>query len=87
MAEFKVAMKNPDETYDYATIEADELDMEPDPIIFKGAIPRYYVLKTELGDVVARFNEKDVAGVFRGEVQVNLQVNLRPTSDGGLLSP
>ncbi len=71
MAEFRVAMKKPD-GLDYATVQAESLELEPDPIIFGGSIPRYYVLRDESGSVVARFNEKDVAGIFQGEVALDI---------------
>jgi hypothetical protein len=79
MAEFTVAMKKLDGGNDYAIIEAEHLDMEPNPLIFKGAIPRYYVLTDRSGDEVARFNEKDVAGIFKGSVRIDSRL----TGEGG----
>ncbi len=71
--EFRVAIRKADSSYDYAIIKAKHIYLEPDPRVFKDAKQRYYILRDARDRVVGRFNKKDVAGVFKGDVQLNVR--------------
>ncbi len=65
MEDWTVILRRSDGRLEFEHVEAASFSLERDPLSKNSRI-RYYVLRDDAGDEVARFNEKDVVGIRKG---------------------